>query len=332
MELSPLQAAGFLLAAAAVVGNDSLQTLGPYLSSNRGRTPVPLQILFLVGLTAAVLALGWWRNGGDPAWGRLAAVPLPEHLGWLDLLPPVAVLLLTRWGAPVSTSFLLLTAFAPARLGPLVLRSLAGYGLAFAVALLLYGAVLWRLERPVLAGEGPMLSLQGPAVPPGNGPLWLVLQALATAWLWSQWLVHDLANIYVYLSRQLGAVALALSAAVLGLGLALLVATGGGPIQQVVRGKSASTDLRSATLIDLLFGGLLLALARWSPTPLSTTWVFLGLLAGRECGLALRLRHRGLAELGSLLAADLFKAGAGLALSLALALVLQPLKVLSVHP
>jgi hypothetical protein len=28
------------LAAAAVVGNDSPQTLGPYLSSNRGRTPL----------------------------------------------------------------------------------------------------------------------------------------------------------------------------------------------------------------------------------------------------------------------------------------------------
>ncbi|MFM8604161.1 MAG: hypothetical protein ACKOBY_01250 [Cyanobium sp.] len=324
--IEPLAAAGFLLAAAAVVGNDSLQTLGPYLSSNRGRTPLALQILFLAGLTAAVLGLGWWRHGGDPAWGRLAAFPLPERLGWLDLLPPVAVLLLTRWGAPVSTSFLLLTAFAPARLGALVGRSLAGYGLAFAAALLLYGALLWLLERPVLAQE----PGAEPAATPGNGPLWLLLQTLATGWLWSQWLVHDLANIYVYLPRQLGAGALALSAAVLGLGLTALVLSGGGPIQQVVRGKSASADLRSATLIDLLFGALLLALARWSPTPLSTTWVFLGLLAGRECGLALRLRHRGAAELGGLLGLDLLKAAAGLAVSLALALLIEPLKALSV--
>ncbi len=319
--IEPLAATGFLLAAAAVVGNDSLQTLGPYLSSNRGRTPLLAQILFLVGLTAAVLGLGWWLNDGDPAWGRLAAFPLPERLDWVDLFPPVAVLLLTRWGSPVSTSFLLLTAFAPAHLGALVLRSLAGYGLAFVAALLLYGALLWGLERQVL-----------PAECPGNGPIWHVLQALATGWLWSQWLVHDLANIYVYLPRQLGAGALALSAAALGFGLVVLVATGGGPIQQVVRGKTASADLRAATLINLLFGVLLLALARWSPTPLSTTWVFLGLLAGRECGLVLRLRHRGGAELASLLGADLLRAGAGLGLSLALALLIQPLKALSVVP
>lgn len=327
--IEPLAVAGFLLAAVAVVGNDSLQTLGPYLSSNRGRTPVAVQILFLVGLTALVLGLGWWRNGGDPAWGRLAAFPLPERLGWLDLLPPLAVLLLTRWGAPVSTSFLLLTAFAPAHLDALVLRSLAGYGLAFAAALLLYGAVLWGLEGPVLAGEE---AGGDPAGTPGNGPLWLLLQGLATAWLWSQWLVHDLANIYLYLPRRLGAGGLALSMAVLGLGLAALVVSGGGPIQQVVRGKSASADLRSATVIDLLFGALLLALARWSPTPLSTTWVFLGLLAGRECGLALRLRHRGAAELGGLLGLDLLKAAAGLAVSLGLALLIEPLKALSVLP
>ncbi len=324
--ITPLQVAGFLLAAAAVLGNDSVQTLGPYLGSNRGRTPMAIQILFLAGLTTSVLGVGWWFHGGDPAWGRLAAFPLPELLSWVDLLPPVAVLLLTRWGAPVSTSFLLLTAFAPARLDALVLRSLAGYGLAFSAALLLYGAVLWAVEQPVLAAELP----GGDPVPtPGNGPLWLVLQMLATAWLWGQWLVHDLANIYVYLPRQLGVGALVLSAAVLAAGLGALVISGGGPIQQVVRGKAASADLRSATLINLLFGALLLALARWSPMPLSTTWVFLGLLAGRECGLALRLHHCSPAGLATLLAADLLKAGAGLGLSLALALLIQPLKALA---
>jgi hypothetical protein len=343
MAVSVIQFAGFLLAAAAVVGNDSLQTLGPYLSSNRGRTPVALQILFLAGLTVAVLGLGWWRNGGDPSWGRLAAFPPPEIWSWIDLLPPLAVLLLTRWGAPVSTSFLLLTALAPAHRGELVQRSLLGYGLAFVVALLLYGALLWLLERPVLALEqaGETTATKTTATEttatettaaPGNGPLWLLLQTLATAWLWSQWLVHDLANIYVYLPRQLGAGALALSAAVLALGLAVLVISGGGPIQQVVRGKTASADLRSATVIDLLFGALLLVLARWSPTPLSTTWVFLGLLAGRECGLALRLRHRGPAELGGLLGSDLLKAAAGLGVSLVLALLIEPLKALSVMP
>ncbi len=60
------------MAAAAVVGNDALQTLGTFLGSNSGRTPLPAQMAFLLGLPAVVLGLGWWLNGGDPAWGRLA--------------------------------------------------------------------------------------------------------------------------------------------------------------------------------------------------------------------------------------------------------------------
>ncbi|TVS04377.1 MAG: hypothetical protein EA413_09155 [Cyanobium sp. PLM2.Bin73] len=325
------------MAAAAVVGNDSLQTLGTFLSSNRGRTPLPAQMAFLLGLTAVVLGLGWWLNGGDPAWGRLAQFPLPDAIGWIDLLPPLAVLLLTRWGAPVSTSVLLLTAIAPANAGPVLLRSLIGYGLAFATALLLYGAVLWLLERPLLdaqhSGE-PEPELTGVAaagLEPGDAadaPRWLVLQWLSTAWLWSQWLVHDLANIFILLPRQLQAWQLGLSAAALGGGLCALVAWGGGPIQRMVQDKVNTSHLRSATLIDLLFGALLLALARFSPTPLSTTWVFLGLLAGRELGLLLRLRHRPALEVGAVLVGDLGKASLALALSLAVALLIQPLKAL----
>lgn len=311
--MSWIQPIAFLLAAVAVVGNDSLQTLGPFLSSNRGRAPLALQIVFLAGITGSVLALGWWLNGGDPSWGRLAAFPVPAAFSWVDLLPPLAVLALTRWGAPLSTSVLLLTASVPANLGPVLLKSLAGYGLACLVGLLLYGLVLWLLERPEPAGAP-------------DAPLWQALQWAATAWLWSQWLVQDLANVYVLLPRQLSIGQLLLSGAVLCGGVAVLVASGGGPIQQVVRSKRNTDQPRSAALIDGLFGALLLALARWSPMPLSTTWVFLGLLAGRELGLWLRLQHRPAGELGRMLGQDLAKASLALGLSLALALLIQPLR------
>ncbi len=46
----------------------------------------------------------------------------------MDLLPPLAVLALTRLGAPVSTTFLVLTAFTPANLPALLRQSLLGYG------------------------------------------------------------------------------------------------------------------------------------------------------------------------------------------------------------
>jgi hypothetical protein len=39
-------------------------------------------------------------------------------------------------------------------------------------------------------------------VPPRGFNTWFVLQWLSTGFLWSQWLMQDLANIFVYLPRQ----------------------------------------------------------------------------------------------------------------------------------
>jgi hypothetical protein len=317
--LQPLQSLGFLLAAYAVVGNDSLQSLGPFLAGNRGRVPRPWQALFLCAVLCTVLLLGWRTGQGDPAWGRLAAVGPPEPFGWPDLLPAVAVLGLTRWGLPVSSSFLLLSAFAPASLGGMVLRSLVGYGLAFLIGLLVYGALAWLLERPAAGGEG-------------GTEAWLALQWLATGWLWSQWLIQDLANVYVVLPRRLPASTMGLSLAVLCLGVCLLVALGGGPIQALLSSKRNGGEARSTTLIALVFGLILFGLARVIHTPLSTTWVFLGLLGGREAALTWRLgaatgnSETAGAGLLPTLTGDLLKAGAGLVISVAVALLVPLLK------
>ncbi len=332
LAITPLQAAAFLLASYAVLGNDALQTLGPFLAANRGRTARPWQALFLCAVLVAVLGLGWLAGAGDPAWGRLASFELVAPLRWPDLIPPLAVLLLTQWGAPVSTSFLVLTAFTPANLPALLLHSLAGYGLALVLGLATYVLVAGASRG---LGKASALAAQPSSAEPqsadprrqDNGQrFWLILQWAATGWLWSQWLIQDLANLYVYLPRRLTAPELAASLAVLCLGVGLLSAEDGGSIQQLFTSKSGSDDPRSTTLISALYGLILFVLGRWSPLPLSTTWVFLGLLGGRELALGWQRRRCGEAPRAAGLGADLFKAGLGLAVSLVVALAVPLLK------
>ncbi len=310
--MSSLQAAGFLLAGVAVIGNDALQTLGTFLAANRGRTPRVLQAFYLCAVLCGVLVLGWIRGEGEPSWGRLDQIPLPERFVWVDLLPPLAVLALTRAGAPVSTSFLVLTAFAPTSLPGLLQRSLLGYGAALLAGALVYGVVAWLLEKPDEAPDHPLL--------------WLILQWIAGGWLWGQWLIHDLANIYVYLPRHLEVPGLSLSLLALCAGVCLLLATGGGPIQQLLLSKSHVLDPRSATLISALYGLILAGFTAASPQPLSTTWIFLGLLAGRELALQSRHPERPAAEVVVLLGGDLGRAALGLAVSVAVALVVPVLR------
>ena len=68
-------------------------------------------------------------------------------------------------------------------------------------------------------------------------------------------------------------------AVILGL-LAFIFFNHGGAIQKVVLTKTNTTDIRSATFVDLIYGIVLFGFKEVSHIPMSTTWVFVGLLAG----------------------------------------------------
>jgi len=99
------------------------------------------------------------------------------------------------------------------------------------------------------------------------------------------------------------------------------VILGGGPIQGRLRSKWRAADPRSTTVISLLYGGVLLAFLGGNRLPMSTSWLFLGLLAGREVGLGLRGLGRPTPAMLQDLSLDLLRAGGGLATSLAVALL-----------
>ena len=193
-----IQGLGFVLVVLACTANDSLQTLGTFLVSNRGRTPLWLQVLWICLATAAILIFGWIRYHGDPAWDRLGSFPPPEAFSWFYLIPPLTIAVLTWWGAPSGT------------------------------------------------------------------------------------------------------------------------------IQTIIRRKINIHDIRSATLIHLVFGMILFTRAlSMSMIPLSTTWVFLGLLAGRELALVARLHQSSPGHAIKQLVRDLFKASVGVGVSIAVASSLQ---------
>ena len=314
---------GFLLTGFSVVSNDSLQTLGTYISSNRQRTPKSVQMFYVCVITIVVLFLGWYLHQGEPAWGRLESFPMPESFTWAYIIPPIAVLALTAWGAPVSTSFLVLSSFVPENIGRLLGTSISGYVMAFFLGLAAWGSGIWLLERWIFRRNQDSQDIS---------KIWLAIQWCSTGFLWSMWLVQDMANIFVYLPRNLNLISMSVCTLTLCVGLCILIVIGGGPIQGVLRSKTNTSDLRSATLIDFMFGLCLLYKAFLSSFPLSTTWVFLGLLAGRE--LALRIReleqktvftNQTYGSLSSVIGSDFGKASVGLIVSLVIALGIQPL-------
>lgn len=306
-------AVGFAIASYSIVANDALQTLGTFLSSNQQR-PWWVLWLYAIGILYAVLIYGWLVNGGDTSYGRLDGIALPQPFSWIYLVPPVVLLLLTRRGIPVSTTFLILTIFAPENLGKMLTKSILGYAVAFGAAIVLYFALARLMEQRFIDTA----HREAPGY-------WTALQWLSTGFLWSQWLIQDLANIFVYAPRQLSIEWLVFALVVMAALHAYTFATRGGEIQKVVTSKTNTQDIRSATIIDFCFGLVLLVFKEWSHIPMSTTWVFLGLLAGREIAMSVRLQARPLGETLGLIGRDGLKVTTGLAVSVALAITLPRL-------
>ena len=68
--------------------------------------------------------------------------------------------------------------------------------------------------------------------------------------------------------------------------LALIFWERGGKIQQIVIEKTSTEYVRSATIIDGVYAIILLYFKQMNNIPMSTTWVFVGLLCGRELAIA----------------------------------------------
>jgi hypothetical protein len=328
---------GFTLAAYSVVGNDSIQTLGTFLTSNEDK-PWWLLWIFAGGIMAIVVTMGYLGmgeylggRGGDLTFGKYAGlfqdpdkpIDFPVISIWY-VLPPLALLAITRLGIPVSTTFLVLTFFAPKALPKMLVKSLGGYGVAFLFAILAFVLLSKLTERyflkhPMQEGEGIMRSKR----------FWTVTQWLATGFLWSQWLTQDLVNILVYLGDpaevELWKFIFALVVLVGMLGY--IFYQRGGKIQKIVRVKTNTADIRSATFIDLFYGLVLLTFkfdtfGIGAKVPMSTTWVFLGMLAGREVALRLRLQELDRSKVWPMVLSDLGKATLGLVISVLLVVFL----------
>ena len=153
------------------------------------------------------------------------------------------------------------------------MKSAMGYGIAALVAYALWMLISsWDNKRNPVKAEHEFR--------------WRVFQWCATGFLWYTWLSHDIANIAVFLPREMSLGTLIFVLAIFIMGLGYIFWRRGGKIQQVVLEKTATSYVRSATIIDLLYGFILLVFKEYNNIPMSTTWVFIGLLAGRELAIA----------------------------------------------
>ncbi len=317
---------GFLFAAYAVVGNDAIQTLGTFLSSNSKR-PWWVLWIYISGIMVLVVLYGVYIEQ-DISYGKFKGTFLseegvdqyPTSFSWWFIIPPLVLLLITNFGIPVSTTFLIISVFSSKAIPKMLIKSLSGYLLAFGVGLLVYLIVARILEKKFIRTYTGELPSTG----------WVVAQWLSTGFLWVTWLMQDMVNIFVYFYKPLQATDVALNQYIILGTLALVIFQGflfyirGGAIQKIVTSKTNTSDIRSATIIDFIYGLILLFLK--GAIPMSTTWVYVGLLAGREFALNHQLKLRSASAVSKVVFTDFLKIMAGLLVSVLLVILLNFLR------
>ena len=298
---------GFLISMYSCVSNDVIQTLGTYLTSSK-KMPTWLIWAFTSAVLVITISMGWLVNDGDMSFGRLERIPYPETFTLIHVLPPIILLFLTRYGIPVSTTFLILSIFSAndmSVIGMILSKSLIGYVLAAIVSILIYTIIARPVERYFYYTANKKIS-----------KWWIAAKWLSTAFLWSQWLMQDAANLFVYLPRKASFTQLALVIIAFSAFMWVVAYKRGGEVQKIVKMKTNVQDPRSATIIDLIYAFLLLYFIQLNNVPMSTTWVFIGLLAGREIALYHRLRFESPKKMYKHILKDLSKAAIGLVVSI----------------
>jgi len=307
---------GFAFAGYSAIANDSIQTIGTFLSSNSNRKWWVLW-LFIGGIFVLTVSFSWFTFNGDVSYQRLSSKGFseaPSSFTFLQIAAPLFLLILTRLRMPVSTTFLILSGFSSDLGGitGMLEKSFFGYLTTFLAAFLVW-LLLNRLMNRWFTGEAAWW--------------WYPLQWITSGMLWSVWIMQDAANIAVYLPRSLSIYEFIGFTSFIFLGLGVLFYLRGDKIQQIITEKSQVTDVRPATVIDFVYAIFLFYFKMLSTIPMSTTWVFIGLLAGRELAMSItdaNGKGKPLSKTMRLIGKDISYAGIGLAVSIALAMAINP--------
>ncbi len=262
--------------------------------------------------------MSWLNYAGNTTYDRIIIEEI-DTVSFLQLVAPIALIFLTRIGLPVSTTFLLLSTFVTdvSTIQSVIVKSALGYMVAFVLSLVVWGisfTIKQKKSKPT----------------PSTHHGWFILQWISSGFLWSIWLVQDGANMAIFLPRHMSTAHFIGFLSFVSLLLLLLFYQRGGNIQKIVNTKTGITDVRAASFVNTFYLLLLFTFTVYNRIPMSTTWLFIGLLGGRELASSLwRIdkkysKKQRIRKSIYLIGRDLLYASIGLLLSISLSLLVNP--------
>jgi hypothetical protein len=197
----------------------------------------------------------------------------PRQINKYYLIAPLILLFLTHMGIPTSSTFLMLSVFLGRHdIFNMLTKTAASYFMSFAVSAYILSIIL-RRHRKYLLNTVPEDKYAG---------LWNFLQIISTILLVINWLCFSVSNITVFLPRKLDPHDFLLFMFILLFTLASVLSNRGNRMQEILSSKKNANNVKVNVLINVLFSAVLFIFKVVNNVSIATTFVFLGILAGKE--------------------------------------------------
>lgn len=292
--------------------NDSIQTIGTFLSAN-SKTKWWKMWIYIGSLFIITMLVAWFGFNHELDFRRLHDIPYDPQVNLMHFAAPILLIILTCNKIPVSTTFLILSVFSTQDvLGFILIKTLYSYILAFVSSFILWSFLQKYFAKIFKDKDKNEIEIKG----------WLIFQWFSSGVLWVSWLSQNTSNMVVYIPREISIYSLILF---IGLGIAMIgfnIYNRGGPIQEIVDEKTDIANIYSTSIINLSYAAIILTMTYTSTIPIATTWTFIGVLGGRELSIArykesqaLNFRDRYKSTIRNILK-DLTLAGSGIVISL----------------
>jgi hypothetical protein len=264
-----------IIASFAIVGNDSPQLIGTHLATRQDekwyKTLAFVGVIFVV-----VLGLCWYFYDGEVHFKILDNVS-PRNINKYYLISPAILLFLTHNGIPTSSTFLVLSVFLnKANIMNMLTKTAASYFISFAASAYVFLKILRRYKKYLLSASSNDRYIS----------LWNQLQLASTILLVINWLCFSISNITVFLPRKLSLHDFLLFMFILLYTLASVLSNKSNKMQEILLSKSGANNLKINVLINMLFSAVLFIFKVINNVSIATTFVFLGILAGKEIAIA----------------------------------------------
>lgn len=252
-----------------IMANNCAQTIGMFIASNKSKSKFRI-IYFLSGIFIITLLISWLFCNKQLDFYLLHDIPY-NSLNPLLVFLPIVLFFLTKYKIPVSATFLIIPIFANKNtVHSMITKTSVSYFISFLISLIVWRFIYTKYKYLIEVKKEKDIN-----------KIWFLLQFMSTGIVWSVWIILSACNFIVFLPRVFELKELILVIFIGVVSIYLILLDNGGKIQEIVDEKS-DINIKSSVIFNFLFSFTMLFIQYVSKIPITSTWMFLGILAGRE--------------------------------------------------